>query len=240
MTTNIKIVADSQDMGVGSAYLDLFKIDLSKQGGLIYYVAGGTLDGDPIEYDGNEYTPIPIKIEGLEKTGDGKFPRPNVSISNVSLSLLAEIIAYNDFQNCLITVTRVYEKYLDGQPGADTNAHYPSESFRVNRKVKQNKEIIQFELISPLDLEYIRIPKRQCLTVCQHNYRLWDTGGGDFDYASATCPYTDSTAFFNIEGEVEGSGADDKCGKKLVDCKLRFGTVNQLPMRAFPGIGAKL
>jgi len=239
MATNKKILNDSQKMSVDSPYIELFEIDLSKQGGITYYYSGGTLDGANITYDSNEYPPIPIKIEGMERSADGQFPRPTLTVSNITRSLLPHIINYNDFLNCTVTVTRLFKKYLDGEGQADTDAHFPSELYRVNRKTKQNMNEVIFELISPLDLEYIKIPRERASNMCSQRYRVWD--GDEFVYTNATCPYTntDSTAFYTVEG-VETTEENDKCGKKLVDCKLRFGTVNELPMKGFPGIGANI
>lgn len=236
MTTNEKIVRDSQKLITDSPYIELFQVDLSKQGGNIHYMAGGTLDGSNIVYDSNEYVAIPIMIDGMAKSADGQFPRPKLTVSNVTRSLLPHIINYNDFLNCTVTVTRLFKKYLDGESKADTNAHFPSETYKINRKTKQNLNEIVFELVSPLDIEYIKLPRERASNICSHTYRIW-TGSG-FDYSNASCPYTD-TDYFTVEG-TPTTAANDRCGKKLVDDKLRFGTTNELPMRAFPGIGQNL
>jgi len=239
MATNSKIIRDSQKLITDSPYIELFAVDLSKQGGTTHYLAGGTLDGSNIEYDSNEYTPIPIEIKGMERSADGQMPRPTLTVSNVTRSLLPHVINYNDFLNCTVTVTRLFKKYLDGESKADTNAHFPSESFKVNRKLKQNPVEISFELIAPLDLEHIKLPRERVSSICSQTYRVWN--GVSFDYTNASCPYTntDSTSFYTVEG-VETTEENDKCGKKLVDCKLRFGTVEELPMKGFPGVGLDL
>ena len=45
----------------------------------------------------------------------------------------------------------------------DSTQRFPDEIFFVDRKVNENKEIVEFELCSALDLAGVRIPKRQCL-----------------------------------------------------------------------------
>ena len=45
----------------------------------------------------------------------------------------------------------------------DATQRFPDEVFFVDRKVNENKEIVEFELCSALDLAGVRLPKRQCL-----------------------------------------------------------------------------
>ena len=69
----------------------------------------------------------------------------------------------------------------------------------------------------------VKIPKRQILRdFCTHTYRLYDTGTGDFNYTNVTCPYTNPTYFYNRLGEHVTGPGDDKCGKQLRDCEMRY------------------
>jgi len=45
----------------------------------------------------------------------------------------------------------------------DSTQRFPDEIFFVDRKVNENKDVVEFELCSALDLAGVRIPKRQCL-----------------------------------------------------------------------------
>jgi len=239
MATNSKIIRDSQKLITDSPYIELFEVDLSKQGGTTHYFADGTLDGSNIVYDGNSYTPIPIKIEGMERSADGQLPRPTLTVSNVTRSLVPHLKTYNNFSNCTVTVTRLFKKYLDGESKADINAHYNYETFRINRVTNRDPSEVSFEVTVFFDLEHITLPRERVSTICSQTYRVWVDG--EFVYTNASCPYinTDSTSFYTVEG-VETTEENDKCGKKLVDCKLRFGTTNELPMKAFPGVGLDL
>jgi len=237
VTTDTKVVEDGFKQYLDSPYIDLFRVDLTRQGGPIHYITTGTIDTAPVEYNGQEYTPLPVMIEGLERTEEGKFPRPVFTVSNINLAFLSEGIAYDDFLNCDVTVVRMLKEYLDDQADPDKDAHWPQETFRVNRKLKQNKRYISFELVAPLDLEYLKIPSRQVLPVCQWYYRIYT--GGDFNYENATCPYTGS-GYFDEYGNA-CSAADDKCGKKLFDCRLRYTDITEaIPYGGWPGVGINL
>ena len=86
-----------------------------------------------------------------------------------------------------------------------------------------------------MDQEGRKLPGRQVLKdACTHIYRFPD-GMGDFDYTNATCPYV-GTDYFEATGASTNDPALDKCGKKLSDCRLRFGQHGVLPTRAFPGV----
>ena len=47
----------------------------------------------------------------------------------------------------------------------DSTQRFPDEVYFVDRKVNENKEMVEFELCSALDLAGVRLPKRQCLPV---------------------------------------------------------------------------
>ena len=47
----------------------------------------------------------------------------------------------------------------------DSTQRFPDEIFFVDRKVTENKDVVEFELCSALDLAGVRLPKRQCLPV---------------------------------------------------------------------------
>lgn len=234
MATNNKIKNDIQRLNVGSPLIELFTLDATDIGGSTYYFTPGTIDGSRVTFNSVEYTPLPVEVEGFEWNGEGKLPRPTIRVSNITLVFLAAIATYNDLVGAKLTRIRTYKKYLDGESEADPNAQFPQDIFYIERKLRQNKFMVEWELISSVDLENILIPKGQVLDMCTHRYRTVE--GGSFDYTLATCPYT-GTNYFDETGTVAAS-ADDMCGKKLYDCKLRYDAdSDQLPFRGFPGIG---
>jgi lambda family phage minor tail protein L len=228
MTTNVDIKQDIQNINVGSPIVSLFKLDTTVLGGGVYYFVSATESNTYVTFNSIQYSPLPVEFEGMSMTSDGKMARPTISISNISYLLLSEIITYKDLIGSKLTRTRTFMKYLDGQSEADVNAKFPDDIFYLEQKIQHNKYLIKWSLRCALDLDHIMIPKRQCLSYCNYKY----LGVSD---ANSECPYDGSNGFFTELG-VSTTEENDKCGKKLTDCKLRFGN-NPLPIRGFPSIG---
>jgi lambda family phage minor tail protein L len=227
--TNQKIKEDGYKLNIGSPEVQLFKLEIAEEDPI--YFTNGVIGGSPVSFGGVEYSPFPVEVEGFEITGDGKMPRPILRLSNITHAFVALVATYNGLVGSKLTRRRTFEKYLDGQPEADSDAQYPIDVYYISRRVIQNKYLIEWELISTLDAENLFIPKRQCLSYCRYKYGI----GEDW----AECPYDGSNGYFNAEGVSEPLIADDKCGKKLFDCRLRFpDTDEEIPFYGFPGIGA--
>lgn len=110
-------------------------------------------------------------------------------------------------------------------PTEDYSAEFPREVFYVDRKVAENRDVVEYELVSVFDLAGVRAPKRQCIgNICQWVYR------------SPECSYT-GTNYFAADDTVVPSASQDVCGKRLSSCRARFGQTAQLPFGSFPGIG---
>ncbi len=228
------IVELSQKPEVG-VYVELYTIDLTSVGGDFRYWTPSHPDGDtPIVWNGHSYTHVDIQIEGFSKVTSGSLPRPQVGISNAFNVVGALAAIYGDLIGCSITRTKTLYEFLDDQPGADNTQYWPLEIYRVERKVLQNKNKVIFELSSPIDSPNMRLPR--CLMsrdVCLLRYRRYE--GGAFVYDRATCPYEGSN-YYDKNGN-QTSAQKDVCGKKVSDCKLRFGASSTLPFGGFPGLG---
>ncbi len=184
---------------------------------------------------GLEWTPIDAQLEGLETSTDGTLQRPKIKVSNVNSVFSAYIVSYDDLIGAEFTRYRTFAKYLDGYPAADPNAYFPPDMFRINKKVTQNPLYVEFELATRLDFENRKLPGRQIIRdYCMHIYRYYDPNTGMFDYSKATCPYTGSNCF---DAETNWTtGPYDTCGKRAIDCQIRFGASAPLPHRGFFGV----
>ncbi len=233
MTTNAKIKEQIQKLEVGGD-VELFILDATSLGGTTYYFTPMTTNsGTSVYYDSQEYSPIPAKLEGVEYKSDGKLPRPILTVANVSSSFSALVNSYNDGLGAKLTRRKTFKKHLDDGADPDNSAQFRVETYILERKTMQNKFNIMWELVSVIDNESLRIPKRQCIAEnCSHRYRVWD--GDSFDYTNATCPYTDAN-YWDATGEVVAD-EDDDCGRHLYDCRLRYGDTSK-PYRGFPGVG---
>lgn len=227
------IVAAQQRLEVGQ-YVELFTLDTTSLGGdVLYWTPARAYPGETIVWRGEIYTPVDIEADGFEKTTSGTLAQPQLSIGNADNVVGALLTAYNDVLGLTVTRTRTLYEYLDGQPDADPDAEWPVDIYRIERKVSQNKRQVVFQLAAATDNEGAQVPAGFVLRdLCPLIYRRWT--GSAFDYTNATCPYTD-VSDFDALGNV-ATDATDACGKRVSDCKLRFGASSQLPFGGFPGV----
>ena len=163
-----------------SAIIELFELQLiaSIHGSdQLFRWHSGTnqTDNGEIVWQSNSYARMPIEAEGFEFTGKGQIPRPTLTVSNV-LSTLTTLIASvnvftpaNDLNGAKLTRIRTTADNIDAvnfsggtNPfGTPSSNKFPDEIFFLDRKIIENRQVIQYELVSALDLQNVRVPKRQ-------------------------------------------------------------------------------
>jgi lambda family phage minor tail protein L len=136
-----------------------------------------------IIWQGNTYEKFPIVAEGFAFEGRGQIPRPNLTMSNLGgitrsgevitvtdLMLLVNLITpHNDLINTKITRLQVLASSLDAANfpgntnpfGTPNSNELPQEIFFIDRKQSESRNIVQFELVSRLDQQNKKLPKRQ-------------------------------------------------------------------------------
>jgi len=139
--------------------------------------AGSSLkDNGEIVWDGNSYQKFPVKAEGFAFT-KGQLPRPTLTVSNALGTITSILLSVNktttgnDLTGATVTRIRTLARFIDAVnfPGdinpygtPDSNAEFPQEIYKIDRKAAENREVVQFELASVFDLAGIRAPNRQC------------------------------------------------------------------------------
>ena len=219
-----------------NAIIELFQLQLVAalhgSSDTYYFHAGvnAAVTGN-ITWNGQSYIRLPIQAEGFEYGTTGTLPRPTLSVANLGgeiSALLLEVNAFtvgNDLGGALVRRVRTLRKFLDGEATADPNAKLPDEVWYIDRKATENRDVIQWELASKFDLAGVMLPKRQIIAnICQWEYR------------SSECSYTGSN-YWNAADQSVATLAQDRCGKRLSSCKLRFGDTAELPFGSFPGAG---
>ncbi len=164
-----------------SAIIELFtlQLDSNLHGATTIYRfhAGSSLkDNGEIVWAGNTYQRFPIKAEGFAFR-KGQLPRPTLTVSNALGTITAILLsvntttAGNDLTGATVTRIRTLARFLDAVnfPGdinpygtPDSTAEFPQEIYKIDRKSAENRDTVQFELASVLDLAGIRAPNRQC------------------------------------------------------------------------------
>lgn len=229
----MSVNADIQRLQPGGL-VSLYEIDMTTLGGGVLRYAPGPLNNAFVRWRGNQYISLPIDADGFEKAGRGQLPTPTLTVAKDTL-IAAAVVTFDDLRGARVIRWRTFSRYLDGQDSADPNAHFAPDIFKIERKVKQNKSMISWELSADIDQQGKMIPGRVFTRGhCQWRYRYWT--GGSFSYSDSphACPYTGSR-LFEVNGNPTSDPSKDRCGKRLSDCQKRFQPA-PIPFGGAPGI----
>jgi len=161
--------------------ISLYQLDL-KERGMFTFHAGENGYERKIVFDGIEYLHYPIVVSGFEFQGDGRLPRPRMTLSNYRGNISIRLPIFNDFINYKLTRIKTLVKYLDSvnfpnliNPYADPDPKeeaFAREIYFVNQKIKETDDLVEFELVSPLELESATVPSRTIYSNhCEWKYR---------------------------------------------------------------------
>lgn len=213
----------------------LFEIDATSKGqGVLRFspaVQGASWE---VQFGGNTYRRLAIEAEGFEYSGSGTAPRPTLTLVASDLMFLALIINSDDLVGCPVRRIKTYRKYLDDGVAPNPGVSFPVDHYTINRKAKQVRKLLQFELVTKMEQAGRKVPAKQVIRdTCLHQYRYWSNG--KWNYEGVTCPYA-GAAEFDASGNPVTDMSKGRCGKMIPDCDARFGENNPLPMFAFPGV----
>jgi len=162
-----------------------------------------------ILWKGKRYLPFPIQTEGYEASTRGTLPKPKILFSNqyqiptyevFFKTIKRSIKSIGDIIGLKVTRRRTFLKYLDAinfksnggiinddliQIDPDTLAELPIDIFYIERKIRESKNILEYEMSSVLDLENIKLPFRGMYSQsCSFDYRGEGCEYGNGIYAS--------------------------------------------------------
>lgn len=146
------------------------------------------LTSNDIIFNSEKYIAAPIQAEGFEINSRGTIPTPRLAITtnDEGVSALAAFKAslktYGDLVGAKVTRIRTFAKFLDatnfsGQTpptgfDPDPYAEFPRDIFFIERKSKEDKFSLEFELSSPLDFQGTLLPGRIVISDrCTWDYR---------------------------------------------------------------------
>lgn len=186
------------------------------------------LQAGAIWWQGRQYDPWPVNATGFEFNSD-KPPQPTLSIGNNNRLATILCSMFEDMVGAIVTRRRTLVKYLDAKnfPGGNATAD-PSEGmrdevWRIERKLSESFQAVEFQLTSAMDFQGQRLPRRQMIA-----------GQCAWQYRSAECGYTGG-AVADKEDRPVSDVRVDMCSKRISGCKLRFGENEELPFGGFPG-----
>ena len=173
--------------------IELFEIQIGEGKGIKRFHPGKIVDKD-IVLGGHKYHCLPIEATGFESKGDGALPRPKLIIANPD-GLISDIIKReDDMVGHTFKRIRIFLKFLDevnfperANPfgNSDPESRFDDDLYVFNRKISENKYFVEFELVSPLEVQNYKLPARIMIA----NYCPWKYRGigcrygarGDYD-----------------------------------------------------------
>ena len=172
-----------------------------------------------IIWQGQTYTPVAIKSDGLEMRGDGKASMPSLAIANtlngINGAMSALCLQLSDFAGAKLTVITTLAKYLDAANFANGNPQarneYKKQVWFVEQKTSENNSQVTFELSNPVDFEGMKIPCREITNYCH-----WAVTGR---YRGIECKY--AGGYVDSNGNPTDDPSLDYCGAALSDCRVR-------------------
>jgi lambda family phage minor tail protein L len=145
----------------------------------LFHAGNNMKNSGDIIWQSNTYSRMPCKAEGFKYSGKGKLPRPTISFSNLLGTITAIIqltnnatpLPFTDLAGAKITRRRTLARFLDEANfpsnvnpykvgSVDPTAEMPQEIYFIDRKIVENRDIVQFELVSTFDLIGIAAPKK--------------------------------------------------------------------------------
>ena len=185
--------------------IELFEVEVGGTVGIKKFHAGKIIDKDII-LGGIKYYCLPIEASGFESKGDGTLPRPKLIVSNPD-GLVTDLIKQeDDMVGNVFKRIRIFLKFIDEvnfpekvNPfgNSDHTSRFDDDLYIFNRKISENKYFIEFELVSPLEVENYKLPAR----IMVANYCPWKYRGIGCRYGSRD-DYTGPTT--NLESKEGG------------------------------------
>ncbi len=173
--------------------IELYEVELGGSDGIKRFHAGKLIEKDIVLSEVTEtqagnvirvphtYYSIPFEVDGFESRGDGQLPRPKLTIANPRGVITDLIKRRDDLVGSLFKRIRIFLKYIDEEnfpeginpfATSDPSSRFDDDVYVFNRKVTENKYLIEFELVSPLEMENAKLPARIMIAnYCPWHYR---------------------------------------------------------------------
>jgi lambda family phage minor tail protein L len=170
-----------------SAIIELYEFYFSVEEQPFRFHAGTNNLVKDIVWNGYPYFATAIEVEGFEANMVGRMPRPKVTVANTDYIISNILRDYSDFRNSKFVRIKLFLKHLDsenfdgnenpfGTP--DPLAYISKEKYLISQKLAENKQLVQFELITPFDLQSLETATR----AIYGRYCYWQYRGSGCNY----------------------------------------------------------
>lgn len=166
-----------------SALIDLFVLSLdateTRQAFELFFHTGTSSVRGSVWFNSQEYIPLPVEISGLEISAQGMMPTPVLRVGNVT-GVVSDLLAWgDDFIGAKLTRRRTFMRFLDARnfldginPDANPLLSFPDTVFFVEQKTAETALLVEFRLVSAVDVSHLKLPRRQVVAnLCSWVYR---------------------------------------------------------------------
>ena len=223
-----------------SAIIELFELKLTLAVNGVdqtyYYHAGTNELKSNIVFNGVTYVAAPVQVKGFDKKTKGTLPRPTFSVANADNAITNLMLLYSPL-NAELKRIQTCKKFIDAvnfssgtNATADPTAIFQTDDiWYIDRVAAETPELVTFELTARINLQNLRLPKRQIVEYCPWKYRSpADAALGQA--GSVECGYKGLKCFDANDNELTGDDkqALDKCGHRYSSCLVRFSSVDEI------------
>tara|TARA_R100000805_G_scaffold17711_1_gene21086 strand:+ start:357 stop:908 length:552 start_codon:yes stop_codon:yes gene_type:complete len=155
-----------------SALITLFELKLTAAingvDQIYYYHAGTNEIKSNIVFNSQTYVAAPVQVKGFDKATKGTLPRPTFTVANADNAITNLMLLYNPL-NAELKRIQTHKKFLDAVNfSSGTNATADPDAIAqtddiwyIDRVASETPESVVFELVGKINLQNLRLPKRQ-------------------------------------------------------------------------------
>lgn len=162
--------------------LDLFELELESSEGYLRF-HGSKNFSQNIIFQNQEYVFIPCELSNLQSSSDGKQAKPTLKIANINNYISYVLKDRGDLIGKSFIRKKILAKDLDTSNFTDGINPFGVSSFKtyiaydkflINLKKSENKEFVEIELATKIDIQNLNLPTRKVTNdTCSWGYRCF-------------------------------------------------------------------
>ena len=175
VTTNTFTVTGTTSQSTSGNVSFNVNSNLSNPTVYLFHAGSNMKDNFDIVWQSNTYARMPCQADGFKYSGKGTLPRPTLSFSNLLgtitaiMQLTNKITPLSDLQGAKVIRRRTLSRFLDAENFSssvnpfgtpDPASELPQEIYFIDKKATENRNIVQFEMVSSFDLNGVFAPKK--------------------------------------------------------------------------------